>query len=56
MARAFGAVGATIAKPEDAPAAVAEALAAAGPALINVLSSLEHISAFTTLSALKGAK
>lgn len=56
MARAFGATGVTVATPEEAPGAVAEALAAPGPAVVDVQASLEHISAFTTLSALKRAK
>jgi hypothetical protein len=35
---------------------VRQALAAKGPAVIDVRSSLEHITAFTTLSALAPAK
>ena len=56
MARSFGATGLTLAKSADAGAVVAEALAAKGPVVIDVRSSLEHISAFTTLSALAPAK
>ena len=41
---------------EQASDKEAEALAAKGPAVIDVRSSLEHISAFTTLSALAPAK
>ena len=56
FARAFGAVGITVSTSAEAPAAVAQALAADGPAVIDVRSSLEHISAFTTLSAMAAAK
>ena len=55
FARAFGAVGITVSTSAEAPAAVAQALAADGPAVIDVRSSLEHISAFTTLSAMAAA-
>ena len=56
FARAFGATGITVATSAEAPGAVAAALAADGPAVIDVRSSLEHISAFTTLSAMAAAK
>lgn len=56
FARAFGATGITVSTSAEAPAAVAAALAAEGPAVIDVRSSLEHISAFTTLSAMAPAK
>jgi acetolactate synthase-1/2/3 large subunit len=56
LARSFGAIGLTLAKSTDSAKVVAEALAAKGPAVIDVRSSLEHISAFTTLSALAPAK
>jgi len=56
LARSFGATGLTLAKSADSAKIVAEALAAEGPAVIDVRSSLEHISAFTTLSALAPAR
>ncbi len=52
--RAFGALGLTVARPEEAADAVAEALAHDGPAVIDVRSSLEAISAFTTIAKLRG--
>ena len=56
MARSFGALGIAVDSAGDVPKAVAAALAAEGPAVIDVRSSLEHITAFTTLSALVPAK
>ncbi len=56
LARSFGATGLNLTKSADSAAMVAQALAAKGPAVIDVRSSLEHISAFTTLSALAPAK
>ncbi|MSP47962.1 MAG: acetolactate synthase [Alphaproteobacteria bacterium] len=56
LARSFGATGLILARSADAADVVAQALAAEGPAVIDVRSSLEHISAFTTLSALAPAK
>ena len=53
-ARAFGATGLTVAQPEAAEDAVAEALACEGPVVVDVLSSLEAISAYTTLTKLRG--
>jgi acetolactate synthase-1/2/3 large subunit len=52
--RAFGALGLTVTRPEEAAGAVAEALAHDGPAVIDVHSSLEAISAFTTIAKLRG--
>ncbi len=52
--RAFGALGVTVANPADIPGAVAAALAHDGPAVIDVRSSLEAISAYTTISRLRG--
>ncbi len=52
LAQAFGAAGFTIAEEGDIPAALDGALATSGPALIEVRTSLEFISAYTTLSAL----
>jgi acetolactate synthase-1/2/3 large subunit len=56
LARSFGATGLTLADSADAADVVAKALAAEGPAVVDVRSSLEHITAFTTLSALSSAK
>jgi acetolactate synthase-1/2/3 large subunit len=56
MARAFGATGIAVETSADVPKAVAAALSAEGPTVIDVRSSLEHITAFTTLSALAPAK
>ena len=52
MAEAFGAKGFRIDRTADIDAALDGALAADGPSLVEVRTSLEHISAFTTLSAL----
>ena len=50
----FGALGLRIDKPEDAPSVVAEALAHDGPVMVEVNSSLETISALTTISEVRG--
>ena len=52
--RSFGALGLTVRKPEDVAGAVAEALAHDGPVVIDVHSSLEAISAYTTITKLRG--
>ena len=52
LAEAFGAKGFRIDRPQDIDAALDGALAAEGPSLVEVNTSLEHISAFTTLGAL----
>jgi len=52
LAEAFGAKGFRIEREADIDAALEGALAADGPSLVEVRTSLEHISAFTTLSAL----
>ena len=52
LAEAFGARGFRIDRPQDIDAALDGALAADGPSLVEVKTSLEHISAFTTLGAL----
>ncbi|HTZ80842.1 MAG TPA: thiamine pyrophosphate-dependent enzyme [Stellaceae bacterium] len=52
LADAFGARGFRIDHPRDIDAALDGALGAAGPTLVEVRTSLEHISAFTTLSRL----
>ncbi len=52
--RAFGALGLTISNPEDVATVCAEALAHDGPVVVDVKSSLESISAYTTVTALRG--
>ncbi|MEK9673002.1 MAG: thiamine pyrophosphate-dependent enzyme [Rhodospirillaceae bacterium] len=49
----FGALGLRIDAPEDALPALDKALAHDGPVVIDVTTSLEHISAFTNMSNLK---
>ncbi|MBK0400252.1 acetolactate synthase [Limibaculum sp. M0105] len=50
---AFGALGLTISRDDEAPAAVARALAHDGPVVIDARTSLEAISANATLTALR---
>lgn len=52
--RAFGAQGITIAPGDDVEAKLRSALAHKGASVIHVKASRESLSAFTTLSALKG--
>jgi len=52
--RSFGALGLTIEEPGQAAGVVAQALAHDGPVVIDVKSSLEAISAFTTITKLRG--
>ncbi len=52
MAESFGAAGFALDSADNVEKIVAEALAVDGPAVVDVRTSLEHISAFTTLSAL----
>jgi acetolactate synthase-1/2/3 large subunit len=52
LAEAFGARGYRIDRPQDIDAALDGALGGEGPSLVEVNTSLEHISAFTTLGAL----
>ena len=54
-ARSFGVTAITISMGDDVEAKVAEALATEGPCVVEVKSSLEAISAFTTVSKLRGA-
>jgi len=56
LARSFGATGLTLANSADSADIVRQALAAKGPAVVDVRSSLEHITAFTTLGALAPAR
>lgn len=55
LARAFGAKGLSVQRPEDCAPALKEALAHDGPALLDVTASLENISAYATLSGLRAA-
>jgi acetolactate synthase-1/2/3 large subunit len=56
LAEAFGATGIRVEREAEIERALDWALAVPGPALIDVQTSLEHISAFTTLGALAGAR
>jgi len=53
MATAFGALGITVESTDDIESALTKALDHPGPALINIRSSLEHISAYTTIDRLR---
>ena len=53
--RAFGALGLTVETAKQVPEAVAAMLAHDGAAVMDVRSSLEAISAFTSVTALRGA-
>jgi acetolactate synthase-1/2/3 large subunit len=55
-ARAFGATGIVVEREADIEAAVAAALAAKGSVVVDVRSSLEAISAYTTLAKLRGGR
>ncbi len=55
LGEAFGATGLRIDRDEEIEGALARAFAASGPVVIDVRTSLEHISAFTTLGALAAA-
>lgn len=52
-ARAFGAAGFTVRKAEEAGPVLKEALAADGPAVIDVLTSLENVDSANTIKALR---
>ncbi len=54
-ARSFGAKGLTVTRAEEAEAAVEEFLATDGAVLLQVMSSMEAISAFATIEQLRGA-
>jgi len=56
LARAFGAEGLTVAEPWQAGPALADALVAEGPALVDVRASLENLSAYATVTGLRGQK
>jgi acetolactate synthase-1/2/3 large subunit len=53
LAEAHGARGFTIGCDDDIKPVVTEALAAGGPAVVQVKTSLEHIAAYTTMSDLR---
>ncbi len=53
-AKSFGVTALTIELGDDVAAKVAEALAVEGPCVVEVKSSLEAVSAFTTISGLRG--
>jgi len=55
IAEAYGAKGLVIDSDKSMPAVVAEALAHDGPVLIDVRTSLEYISAYTTISEVRKA-
>ena len=52
MAEAFGARGMVLEAPRDAAAVVGEALRHDGPVVVDVRTSLEHLSTFSTLPSL----
>jgi acetolactate synthase-1/2/3 large subunit len=52
LADAFGARGLVLDSPRDTSAVVREALAHDGPVVVDVRTSLEHLSAFSTLTSL----
>ncbi|WP_342642716.1 thiamine pyrophosphate-dependent enzyme [Rhodoligotrophos ferricapiens] len=54
--RSFGAEAITIDKGDDVIAKVRQALETSAPVVVHVRSSLESISAYTTLSALRGGR
>lgn len=56
LAEAFGATGIRVEREAEIESALDRALAVPGPAVIDVRTSLEHISAFTTLSAVAAAR
>jgi len=56
LGEAFGALGLKVERADEVERALDAAFASAGPAVIDVRTSLEYISAFTTLSALAGTR
>ena len=54
LAQAFGATGLTIETPDQAAGVIDQALAADGPVVVDVRSSLDHISAYATVAGLRG--
>jgi len=55
LAEAFGARGLVLETPQDTPAVVREALGHDGPVVVDVRTSLEHLSTFSTLTSLAAA-
>ena len=55
LAEAFGARGLVLDTPQDTPAVVQEALGHNGPVVVDVRTSLEHLSTFSTLTSLAAA-
>ena len=54
VAEAYGIKGFKIERDEDIKPVIAEAFKALGPSLVEVKTSLEYISAFTTISEIRG--
>ena len=54
MAEAFGARGFKITREDEIDGALDAAFGVEGPAIVDIRTSLEYISAFTTLGALAG--
>ena len=52
LAEAFGARGLVLDTPQDTPSVVRAALGHDGPVLVDVRTSLEHLSTFSTLTSL----
>jgi len=52
LAEAFGARGLVLDTPQDTPSVVREALGHDGPVVVDVRTSLEHLSTFSTLTSL----
>ncbi len=55
LAEAFGARGLVLETPQDTPSVVREALGHDGPVVVDVRTSLEHLSTFSTLTSLAAA-
>ena len=55
LAEAFGARGLVLDTPRDTPSVVQEALVHDGPVVVDVRTSLEHLSTFSTLTSLAAA-
>ena len=55
LAEAFGARGLVLDTPQDTPSVVREALGHDGPVVVDVRTSLEHLSTFSTLTSLAAA-
>jgi acetolactate synthase-1/2/3 large subunit len=53
-AESFGALGLSLDSIEEAPGVVEKALAHDGPVVVDVKTSIEHISPFATIGSLRG--